>query len=169
MPLPGILGKLIGSKVVDAAETVANIADKFIQTKEEKDAFALELLKAKADIELKASTLEKDIDEMYLKDIQDARGVNARIQESDKASWLAKNIGYCIDIFIVGIWGFLTVYLLSVMLSLVKKDTAVDYTAVTAVWGGVGAYASTIINFHRGTSKGSEDKSKELKAIRESK
>ena len=89
MPLPGFIAKLVGGKAVEAVDTIANIADKFIQTKEEKDAFALELLKAKADIELKNATLEKDIDEMYLKDMQDARGSNVKIQESDKASWLA--------------------------------------------------------------------------------
>lgn len=167
MPLPGILGKLIGSKVVDAADTIANIADKFIQTKEDKDKFSLELLQAKADIELKASTLEKDIDEMYLKDIQDARSSNARIQESDKASWLSKNVGYMIDIFLAVLWGTITIIMFLKIFKVAAQD--VDMISLMALHGTVTAVFMNTVTFHRGSSKGSEDKSKELKAIREGK
>lgn len=167
MPLPGILGKLIGSKVVDAAETVANIADKFIQTKEEKDAFALELLKAKADIELKSSTLEKDIDEMYLKDTQDARSANARIQESANASWLSKNVGYILDLFLAALWGTITIIMFLKIFKITAQD--VDMISLMALHGTVTAVFMMSVTFHRGTSRGSEIKSQELKAIRESK
>lgn len=94
--------------------------------------------------------------EAYLKDTQSARDMNSSIQNSEKASWLAKNIAFCIDIFVMSLWGSLTFYLMFVMLNIIKKNENVDYTAVTAVWGAVGAYASTIINFHRGTSAGSK-------------
>lgn len=163
MPLPGFIGKLIGSKVVDAADTIANIADKFIQTKEEKDAFALELLKAKSDIELKSATLEKDIDEMYLKDTQDARGANARIQESENASWLSKNIAYILDItFTVSFIAMLFVIIYKVV---PENNKELFYTS----FGLLGGYVSQILGFHRGTSKGSEDKSKELKELNKNK
>lgn len=163
MPLPGFLTSVFGGgKAVEVASTITNGLDKLFTSKEEK-------LEAQLNIEKEINRHFEKMEEMantelelYLKDVQDARNSNVKIQESDKASWLAKNIGYCLDIFVTFIWGFLTVYLLSVMLSLVKKDATVDYTAVTAVWGGVGAYMSTILNFHRGTSKSSEDKQKVL-------
>ena len=167
MPLPGFIAKLVGGKAVEAVDTIANIADKFIQTKEEKDAFALELLKAKADIELKNATLEKDIDEMYLKDTQDARNANARIQESDKASWLSKNVGYIIDLFLATLWGTVTVIMFLKIFKVTTMD--IDMISLMGLHGTVTAVFMTVVNFHRGTSKGSEDKSKELKAIREGK
>lgn len=167
MPLPGFIGKLVGSKIIDGAEKIANIADKFIQTKEEKDAFALELLNAKADIELKAATLEKDIDEAYLKDTQNARDTNARIQESDKASWLSKNVGYIIDLFLATLWGTVTIIMFLKIFKITATD--VDMVSLLGLHGTVTAVFMTVVNFHRGTSRGSEDKSKELKAIREGK
>src|SRR5438132_1111865 len=38
--------------------------------------------------------------ELEEKDREDARNHDVQIQNSDKASWLAKNVSYCIDIFI---------------------------------------------------------------------
>ena len=150
MPVGNLIKKLVGGKLLEGAETVANIADKFIQTKEEKEAFQLELLKAKADIELKAATLEKDIDEMYLKDAQSARDTNARIQESENASWLAKNIAYCIDAaFVIAFFiGLILIYNKAVP----ESNKELFYTG----FGALTSYVATILNFHRGTSIGSK-------------
>lgn len=167
MPLPGFIGKLVGSKVIEGAEAIANIADKFIQTKEEKEAFQLELTKAKADIELKSSTLEKDIDEMYLKDTQDARNANARIQESENASWLSKNVGYILDLFLATLWGTITVIMFLKVFKIAAQE--VDMISLMSLHGTVTAVFMMSVSFHRGTSRGSEVKSKELKAIREGK
>jgi hypothetical protein len=167
MPLPGFIAKLVGDKAVETVDTIANIADKFIQTKEEKDAFALELLKAKSDIELKAATLEKDIDEIYLKDTQDARNANARIQESEHASWLSKNVGYILDIFLATLWGTITIIMFLKLFKIAAQE--VDMISLMALHGTVTAVFMMSVSFHRGTSRGSEDKSKELKAIREGK
>lgn len=167
MPLPGFIGKLVGSKVIEGAEAIANIADKFIQTKEEKEAFQLELTKAKADIELKSSALEKDIDEMYLKDTQDARNANARIQESENASWLSKNVGYILDLFLATLWGTITVIMFLKVFKIAAQE--VDMISLMSLHGTVTAVFMMSVSFHRGTSRGSEDKSKELKAIREGK
>lgn len=154
MPLPGFIGKLVGSKVIEGAEAIANIADKFIQTKEEKEAFQLELTKAKADIELKSSTLEKDIDEMYLKDTQDARNANARIQESENASRLSKNVGYILDItFTVA---FIAMLFVIIYKAVPETNKELFYTS----FGLLGGYVSQILGFHRGTSQSSSDKQK---------
>jgi hypothetical protein len=163
MPLPGFIGKLLSGGVGDIVEKIGGVADKFIQTKEEKEAFSLELLKAKADIELKASTLEKEIDEMYLKDTQSARDNNTKIQESDKASWLAKNLAYILDItFTVS---FIAMLFVIIYKQVPESNKELFYTS----FGLLGGYVSQILGFHRGTSKGSEDKSKELKDLKNKK
>lgn len=102
-----------------------------------------------------------DIEKAYLADVQGARDANAKIQ-GDKPSWLARNLAYLVDAFVTILWGGLTCYLMAVMLNLAPKQMGVDYTAVTAVWGAVSATFTTILNFHRGTSRGSEDKQKML-------
>ena len=163
MPLPGFIGKLFSGSVGDIVDKIGGVADKFIQTKEEKDAFSLELLKAKADIDQKANELEFKIDEAYLKDTQSARDNNTKIQESDKASWLAKNLAYILDItFTVS---FIAMLFVIIYKQVPESNKELFYTS----FGLLGGYVSQILGFHRGTSKGSEDKSKELKEINKNK
>lgn len=166
MPLPKFLANIFSGKAAELTTSITDGLDKLFTSKEEKLEAQLKIQQAVDEHLQKMEELAIQETQAYLADTQDARASNVKIQESETASWLAKNIAYCIDIFISAVWGFLTVYLLCVMLNLVKKDQQVDYTAVTAVWGGVGAYMSTVLNFHRGTSRGSEDKSKELKELR---
>jgi hypothetical protein len=100
-----------------------------------------------------------DLEKAYLADVSNARETNAKIQ-GDKPSWLAKNLAYIIDLFVAMLWGGLTCYLMVIMLNLAPKQMGVDYTAVTAVWGGVTGLFTTVLNFHRGSSQGSADKQK---------
>ncbi len=160
MPLPGFIGKLLSGGVGDIVDKIGGVADKFIQTKEEKEAFSLELLKAKSDIEQKANELEFKIDEAYLKDAQNARDNNTKIQESNKASWLAKNLAYILDItFTVS---FIAMLFVIIYKQVPESNKELFYTS----FGLLGGYVSQILGFHRGTSKGSEDKSKELKELK---
>lgn len=162
MPIPGFLKNIFSSGAGALVKEIKDLVDESKFSAEEKAAFEVKLLEiANAHTEKMAESARVET-ESYLKDTQNARETNARVQESDKASWLAKNLAYCIDAFIIFVWGFLTVYLLVVMLNLVKKVDGVDYTAVTAVWGGVTAFAGTVLNFHRGTSRGSEEKQKQI-------
>lgn len=147
-------GKLVGA--------IGKVADDLITSKEEKEALKIELAKV---INTHAEEMGKQAiqeTESYLKDVQDARDANVQIQNSDKASWLSKNVAYMIDLFIMIIWGTMTVYLIMVMLNFVKADIGADVSGVLGVYSGVTAIAMTVLNFHRGTSKGSEDKSKQL-------
>lgn len=163
-----LLTKVVGlftggeGKLVNA---IGKVADDLITSKEEKALLNIEVQKVvNTHIEEMSKQAIQET-ESYLKDVQSARDANVQIQNSDKASWLAKNIAYCIDAFVILVWGFLTIYLLCVMLAIVKKNDGVDYTAVTAVWGGVTAFAGTIMNFHRGSSKSSEEKTKQIKEM----
>lgn len=161
----GLIQKILGGGVVDMAKGVADIVDKFVDTKGEKadrDAAINAELNRHMEVMINQAN---DLEKAYLADIQNSRNANAQIQESDKASWLAKNIGYLIDIFITVIWGALTAYLIVVMLNLAPKQVGVDYTAVTAVWGAVTGVFMTILTWHRGSSQGSADKQKLLDRI----
>jgi hypothetical protein len=77
--------------------------------------------------------------------------------QGEKPSWLAKNVAYLMDLFVMILWGALTAYLMAVMLNLAPKQVGVDYTAVTAVWGAVTAVFTQVLQFHRGSSQGSKD------------
>jgi len=102
-----------------------------------------------------------DLEKAYLADVQSARDANVHIQESDKASWLAKNIAYCIDIWMALIWGIFTIYVAALWAKVISS-TSVDFTGILSLYSTVTAVFMITVNFHRGTSQGSADKQKLL-------
>jgi len=160
--MPGIIADLIHGGIKGIGDAAKSVIDSINAPKEEKDkanlALQQELDRHQEVLLNNASEIEKS----YLADVEDARGSNVKIQDSANASWMSKNIAYLIDIFVTILWGGLTAYLMMIMLNLVKKDVNVDYTAVTAVWGAVTGVFTQVLSFHRGSSKGSEDKQRTI-------
>jgi len=159
----GFLQKIITGGTGDLIEKVGNTVDKFITTKEEKEKLKLEFQKLAQDHEEKLLELSQQELDSYLKDTQSARDANVKIQESDKASWLSKNVAYLIDIFITLLFGTITVILFLRLFKIAATD--VDIVSLMALHGTVTAVFMTIVNFHRGTSRGSENKQKQLDKI----
>ncbi len=164
MPLPGFLTNLFGGKAADIAANITDGLDKLFTSKEEKLEAQLNLEKEiNRHFEEVAKMAQTEVD-AYLKDTQDARSNNTAIQNSDKASWMAKNIAYVIDIILTVLWSSVTVILFLKIFKIAA--TEVDMISLMALHGTVTAVFMTVLNFHRGTSKGSEDKSKELKELK---
>lgn len=164
MPLPGFLTKIFGGKVAEIATSITDGLDKLFTSKEEKLAAELKIQEALSGHLEKMEQLAQSEVDMYLKDVQDARANNTKIQESDKASWLSKNVGYIIDLFLAALWGTITVILFLKIFKITATD--VDMVSLLGLHGTVTAVFMTVVNFHRGSSRGSEDKSKELKELR---
>lgn len=152
--LGSLVDKLFGGKTV--VDSIGGIIDKYHvspedkrlmqeaedKAMEEKRAFALQLLQNDA------------------ADTASARDMNAKVQ-GDKPSWLAKNVGYIIDIFVLLLWGSYTLLITLHMLKLIQVvDKSVDFTVIVTLWGAVTALAQQIIGFHRGSSQGSVEKQK---------
>lgn len=162
--LAGIAAKFTAVKGSDLVKNITNAVDTFVDTKGEKAERDLKIQEMVQNYNIELVKEANSSDEMYLKDIQSARDNNTRIQESDKASWFAKNTGYMLDIFLALLWGTVTV----VMLLKIFKVTAgnVDMVSLMALHGTVSAVFMMTVSFHRGSSKGSEDKSRELSNLR---
>lgn len=86
------------------------------------------------------------------KDIADARDMNENIQSSQFSSWLAKNSAYILDFIIVLAAVFLT--FIAFFTSVPVENKELVYTLVGSLW----TYSGVVINFHRGTSIGSQRK-----------
>lgn len=100
-------------------------------------------------------------EKMLLEDVANARDANVKIQESEKASWLSKNIAYMIDIWLALVWGVFTFYVLALWARVISaKD--VDFTGVLSLYTTVTTVFMIVVSFHRGTSQGSHDKQKLL-------
>ena len=94
-----------------------------------------------------------------LEDIKNARETSVRIQESQNSSWMAKNMPFIYDSFILGIWGFMTIYILLRWMGIITDNTNIDMTGLLGIYSGVTSLATLIITFHRGSSSGSKEKS----------
>jgi len=155
----GFLKNLISGKGSEIIESVGNVADKFITTGQEKEEFKAEIQKeVNRHLETLGEQQNKEL-EIYLSDVANSREMNTKIQESDKASWLSKNIAYIIDgIFVVS---FISMLVLIFMKAVPEENKELFYTG----FGVLGAMLSTVVNFHRGTSIGSERKQKQLEKL----
>lgn len=121
-----------------------------IQAEREEDLHAFVL--AQRDQELKA-------EQMAYQDTANSRDANARIQESANAAWLAKNTGYVIDFVIIGATLLMSGMLMFRAIPLENREQAF------AVWGALMALCGTVVQWHRGSSSGSQRKTDELAAL----
>ena len=90
--------------------------------------------------------------EAYLADIANSRAMNVNIQESKKASWLAKNTAYILDFLVITLFAIVLFIVIRSELSQEQKDLALIGLGV------LGAKLEQVITFHRGSSQGSKDK-----------
>ena len=172
--MAGIIGALkgiISGKGPELVKAVGEGLDNLFTSKEEKAILDNKRVEIDNLLAEKIMTHEENMEnlvikktEIYLADTQDARMNNTKIQESEKASWLAKNVGYMLDLFLGLIWGTVTIFIIAKAFKVIHNDA--DMTAVLSIYGTITAVFMISLQFHRGTSKGSEDKSKELKEMR---
>lgn len=101
---------------------------------------------------LETSRLDLERQALEDKDRASARDMNARIQESSNASAMAKDAAYYIDFAIVG--GVLTLGLMLFFKAIPPENQ--DMAQI--VFGSLLTLAITVVNFHRGSSRGSETK-----------
>ncbi len=163
----GILSTIFSSGASKLVESVTNGLDSLITNKEELAAAKLAVDK---EVNRHMEAIDAEANKVYeaeLKDIQSARDANARIQESDKASWWAKNTAYFLDVFIGLVWGSITIFIAGKALKLV--GASVDMTGILSLYSTVTAVFMICINFHRGTSRSSQEKDKTISTMMQNK
>ena len=101
--------------------------------------------------------------ELHNANTNSARDMNAKIQESSSASFLAKNVAYIVDVLIVG--GALLMTFIVFFKGVPDANKALAYTALGSLW----TLAGTVLNFHRGSSQGSKDKADEIQKLKDMK
>jgi hypothetical protein len=152
---------IFSSGASNLVDSVSGLLGKVITTKGEKIQLDNEMKKAELQFQEDMARLSKEEQEMYLKDTQGAREMNEKIQESLTASWAAKNMAYVYDVFILMVWGSLTTYIVLRWIGIIQTTLdgkQIDMSGVLGIYSGVTALATMIIQFHRGSSQGSRDK-----------
>ena len=139
------------------------LIDKLIPDPEAKARAQLELSKMAQDGELAKMANETKLLELNNANTDSARDMNAKVQESTNASWLAKNTAYALDIGIVAATIFLAWF--AFMKGVPEANKELVYMAL----GSLITMSGTVLNFHRGSSQGSKDKATEIQAMKDKK
>jgi hypothetical protein len=139
------------------------LIDKLIPDPEAKAKAQLELQKMAQDGELAKMANDIKLVELENANTDSARDMNAKVQESTNASWLAKNTAYALDIGIVTATIFLAWF--AFMKGVPEANKELVYMAL----GSLITMCGTVLNFHRGSSQGSKDKGGEIQKLKEMK
>lgn len=150
--LAGILSSLISNNLPTVAQAVVDKGLDYVQDKigmELKPDMTPEMIQ-----EVKKAAMQHEefkVSEAN-KNTANARDMNTRIQDSVAASWLSKNAAYLLDFVVV---------LATIILSGFAYFHGVPETNKELVYMALGSLITmmgTILNFHRGSSSGSEKK-----------
>lgn len=133
---------------------IQQVGDNKMAVSEAALAVEKEINRASETITAQANDLEK----AYLADISNARDSNVKIQ-GETPSWLAKNVGYILDIAITT--GFFSLIGMIAYKVVPEENKELFYMVV----GILGAKWGDVVGFHRGTSKSSEEKQKTMDNI----
>jgi hypothetical protein len=139
------------------------LIDKLIPDPEAKARAQFELSKMAQDGELAKMANETKLLELNNANTDSARDMNAKVQESTNASWLAKNTAYALDI------GIVTATIFLAWFAFMKGVPDANKELVYMALGSLITMSGTVLNFHRGSSQGSKDKATEIQAFKDKK
>ncbi len=153
--MPNLFQKIFSGGAGQIVESLGNVVDKFVQTKEEKDAANLELRKVISE-ELKAMEIEhtKQL-EVYQKEMESARNREIQIATAEKAPLLNKIVTPILALTVVALT-FILFYML------MFKQVGNEKDIIIYVLGVLSAVCTQIISYYFGSSQGSAQKQNQL-------
>lgn len=153
--MPNIFQKIFSGGAGEIVDKVAGAVDRFVQTKEEKDAVNLEIRKVVSE-ELKAMEQEhtKQL-EVYQKEMDSARNREIQIATAEKAPLINKIVTPLIAMGVI----LLTFILFYVLMF---KQVGNEKDIIIYVLGVLSAISTQIISYYFGSSQGSAQKQKQL-------
>ena len=153
--MPNIFQKIFSGGAGEIVDKVAGAVDRFVQTKEEKDAVNLEIRKVVSE-ELKAMEQEhtKQL-EVYQKEMDSARNREIQIATADKAPLINKIVTPLLALGVI----LLTFILFYVLMF---KQVGNEKDIIIYVLGVLSAISTQIISYYFGSSQGSAQKQKQL-------
>ena len=144
-------------------EVGSQLIDKLIPDPEAKAKAQMDLAKMAQDGELARMANDTRMVELMNANTDSARAMNAKVQESASASWLAKNTAYALDI------GIVTATIFLAWFAFMKGVPDANKELVYMALGSLITMCGTVLNFHRGSSQGSKDKGLDLQNMKDKK
>jgi hypothetical protein len=159
--MANFLSDLFSSGATSLVTAVGDALDKVTTSDEERKELDNELAKASMQYELQMATLGVQEKQIEMQDRDSARVNQSRVQESEHASWLAKNVQPVLAIAIIGLtfWMYWSIAFGSD--SAKFKDAALK-DLVIYILGALTTIVTQVVAYFFGSSSGSAAKSKTL-------
>lgn len=153
--MPNFLNKIFSGGAGQVVESVANVVDKFVQTKEEKDAANLELQKVlNSHLEVMEQEATKQL-EVYQKEMDSARNREIQIATAEKAPLLNKIITPILALAVVTLT-FILFYIL------MFREVGNEKDIIIYVLGVLSAVCTQVVSYFFGSSQGSAQKQTQI-------
>ncbi len=153
--MPNFLNKIFSGGAGQVVESVANVVDKFVQTKEEKDAANLELQKVlNSHLEVMEQEATKQL-EVYQKEMDSARNREIQIATAEKAPLLNKIVTPVLALSVIALT-FVLFYIL------MFKQVGAEKDIIIYVLGVLSAVCTQVISYYFGSSQGSAQKQTQI-------
>ena len=156
MPLPNFITKIFSGGASTIVDSVSGAIDKLTLSKEEKEQFKIELLKANNEhLEKMATIAQAELDSM-VKEMESARNREIQIAVSDKAPLISKIITPLLALTITALT-FILFYMI-----MFKGVNAVEKDILVFVLGALTGYVGMVLSFYFGSSIGSQAKQNQI-------
>lgn len=153
--MPNFLNKIFSGGAGQVVESVANVVDKFVQTKEEKDAANLELQKVlNSHLEVMEQEVTKQL-EVHQKEMDSARNREIQIATSEAAPLINKIITPILAITVI-VMTFILFYVL------MFREVGNEKDIIIYVLGVLSAVCTQVVSYFFGSSQGSAQKQSQI-------
>ncbi|RLA76629.1 MAG: hypothetical protein DRG78_18700 [Epsilonproteobacteria bacterium] len=152
--MANFLTNLFSSGASSLVKAVGDAIDKNITSDEERKDLENEIEKARLNYDVEMKGLGITQEKAYLKDTSSARDNQSRVQESEEAGLLAKNVHSILALVIVGLTFFLYYWLILGEVDPTKKDI------IIYILGALTTISTQVVAYFFGSSKGSKEKQK---------
>ncbi|WP_028885739.1 hypothetical protein [Teredinibacter turnerae] len=161
--MANFLANLFSAGASNLVEAVGDALDKNFTSDEERKSIELELRKASMQYELEIASLSLNEKKAYLADTSSAREHQSRVQESEHASWLAKNVHPLLAVSIIGLTFLMYFWIIQGGAARLEADGMKDI--IIYILGALTTVSTQVAAYFFGSSQGSKDKQKSLDNI----
>lgn len=153
--MPGFLQKIFTGGASQVIDSVSNVIDKFVQTKEEKAEAQLELQKViNSNLEVMEQEATKQL-EIQQKEMDSARNREIQIAVADKAPLINKIVTPILALSVIALT-FALFYIL------MFKQVGAEKDIIIYVLGVLSAVCTQVISYYFGSSQGSAQKQSQI-------
>lgn len=165
--MANFLANLFSAGASSLVTAVGDAIDKVTTSDEERKELDNELTKATMQHEAQMTLLGLQEKQAYLADLDSARVNQSRVQESEHASWLSKNVHSFLALSIIALTFFMYWYIAfsDTSSSKIMAPNSPMKDIVIYILGALTTVATQVVSYFFGSSSGSADKTKALNAL----